>query len=60
MMQKVPHKKPHYQLGDAKPFLEAMKELTGSDSKFGKASAKVKTKAASRMPKGKAKPATGK
>ena len=59
ILQQVPDKKRHYQLGDAKPFLAAMKELTVSDSKTGKAKPKTKAKATSRMPKEKAKPATG-
>lgn len=59
ILQQVPDKKRHYQLGDDKPFLAAMKELTGTDSKPSKPKPTVKAKAAARMPKRKAKPATG-
>jgi hypothetical protein len=56
----VPGKKRHYQPGDAKPFLAAVAELKGSHTQPGKAKPKAKAKAAARMPKAKAKPATGK
>lgn len=59
ILQQVPDKKRHYQLGNAKPFLAAMKELTASDSKAGKATGKVKAKAVGSMSKGKTKPASG-
>lgn len=59
ILQKVPDKQRHYQLGDTAQFLAAMKDLTSSDSKPAKASGKVKAKAGARMSKGKAKPATG-
>lgn len=42
ILQQVPDKKRHYQLGDAKPFLAAMKELTSSDSKPSKTTGRVK------------------
>jgi hypothetical protein len=60
ILEPVPDKKRHYQLGDDKPFLAAVAELKGNHSQSGKAKPKVKAKAATRMPKGKAKPATGK
>ena len=56
----VPDKKRHYQLGDAKPFLAAVDVLKATHSQSGKAKPKVKAKAATRMSKNKAKPATGK
>ena len=56
----VPDKKRHYQLGDAKPFLATVAELKGAHSPPGKAKPKAKAKAAPRITKGKAKPATGK
>ena len=55
----VPDKKRHYQLGDAKPFLAEMDKLMTTDSGTGKAKPLAKAKAATRMSKGKAKPATG-
>jgi hypothetical protein len=60
ILQQVPGKKRHYQLGDAKPFLAEMDKLKATHSKSGKAPAKAKAKAATRMPKAKAKPATSK
>ena len=60
ILQQVPSKKRHYQLGDAKPFLAEMDKLVAAHSQSGKARPRGKAKAATRMPKGKAKPATGK
>jgi hypothetical protein len=60
LLAPVPDKKRHYQLGDDKPFLSAVDEMKGSHSQPGKATPKVKAKAATRMSKNKAKPATGK
>jgi len=60
IVQPVPDKKRHYQLGDAKPFLAEMDKLKATHSQSGKARPRGKAKAATRMPKGKAKPATGK
>jgi len=56
----VPGKKRHYQLGDVKSFLTEMDKLKASHTKSGKAPAKAKAKAGTRMTKAKAKPATGK
>ena len=60
ILQQVPDKKRHYQLGDAKPFLAEMDKLKAAHSRSGKAKPKAKAKARARMPKTKAKPATGK
>jgi hypothetical protein len=60
VVEPVPDKKRHYQLGDAKPFQAEMDKLKGSHSRAGKAKPKAKATAGSRMSKGKAKPATGK
>jgi len=60
ILEPVPDKKRHYQLGDAKPFLAAVAELKGNHSQSGKAKPLAKAKAATRMSKNKAKPATGK
>jgi hypothetical protein len=60
ILQQVPGKKRHYQLGDAKPFLAEMDKLKAAHSKPSKAPAKPKAKAAARIPKAKAKPATSK
>jgi hypothetical protein len=60
ILQQVPGKKRHYQLGDAKPFLAEMGKLKAAHSKTSKAPAKTKAKAATRMPKAKAKPTTRK
>jgi hypothetical protein len=60
ILQQVPDKKRHYQLGDAKPFLAEMSKLKATHNKTSKAKPKVNAKAATRMPKAKAKPATGK
>ena len=56
----VPDKKRHYQLGDAKPFLAAVEGWKVQHSGAGKATPKARATAGSRMPKNKAKPATGK
>ena len=56
----VPDKKRHYQLGDAKPFLAEMDKLKATHSQPGKPKPKARATAGSRMPKNKAKPATGK
>ena len=60
ILQQVPDKKRHYQLGDAKPFLAEMGKLKATHSPPGKAKPRAKAKAAARMPKDKTKPATGK
>jgi len=60
ILQQVPGKKRHYQLGDVKSFLAEMDKLKASHTKSGKAPAKAKAKAGTRMTKAKAKPATGK
>ena len=60
ILQQVPGKKRHYQLGDPAAFLAAVAELKTAHSPPGKAKPRAKAKAATRMPKGKAKPATGK
>jgi hypothetical protein len=60
ILQQVPDKKRHYQLGDAKPFLAEVDKLKATHSKPGKPKPRAKAKAGTRMPKGKAKPATGK
>lgn len=60
ILQQVPDKQRHYQIGDTKSFLAGLDKLTTPDSKPGMPKAKAKAKAAARMPKGKAKPATGK
>ena len=60
ILQQVPGKKRHYQLGDDKAFLAEVGKLKGSHSKSSKAPAKAKAKAGGRMTKAKAKPATGK
>lgn len=60
ILEPVPDKKRHYQLGDAKPFLAAVAELKGKHSQSGKAKPRAKAKAGARIPPGKAKPATGK
>jgi hypothetical protein len=60
ILQPVPDKKRHYQLGDSKPFLAEVNALRSqhSDSTTGKP--KANAKAAARMPKGKANPGKGK
>ena len=60
ILQPVPEKKRHYQLGDIKNFLASVEELKAGHSKPGKPRDKAKAKAAARMPKDKAKPAAGK
>jgi hypothetical protein len=60
ILQRVPDKKRHYQLGDAKPFLAEVDKLKTTHSQTSKAKPRAKAKAATRMPKAKAKPATGK
>jgi len=52
--------KRHYQLVDTKSFLAEMDKLKAGHSKPSKAAPRAKGKAAPRMPKGKAKPITGK
>jgi hypothetical protein len=56
VLEPVPEKLRHYQIAN----LDAVAELTATHSKPAKAKPRVKAKAATRMPKGKAKPATGK
>jgi hypothetical protein len=58
ILEVVPGKKRHYQLGDAKAFLAEVDKLKATHSQPSKAKPKVKAKAATRMAK--AKPATGK
>jgi hypothetical protein len=60
ILQQVPDKKRHYQLGDAKPFLAEVDKLKPAHNKTSKAKPKVKAKAGAGMSRGKAKPATGK
>ena len=60
ILEPVPDKKRHYQLGDAKPFLAEMDKLKAAHSQSSKTRPRAKAKAASRMPRAKAKPATGK
>jgi hypothetical protein len=60
VLEPVPDKKRHYQLGDAKAFLAEMDKLKPAHNKTSKAKPRAKAKAATRMPKAKAKPATGK
>jgi hypothetical protein len=60
ILEVVPGKKRHYQLGDAKAFLAEVDKLKAAHSKPSKAKPRAKAKAATRMPTGKAKPATGK
>jgi hypothetical protein len=60
ILEVVPGKKRHYQLGDAKSFLAEVEKLKATHNKTSKAKPKVKAKASTRMPKTKAKPATGK
>jgi hypothetical protein len=58
ILQQVPEKKRHYQLGDAKPFLAEVDKPKATHSQSSKARPRAKAKAATRMAK--AKPATGK
>ena len=60
ILQQVPDKKRHYQLGDAKPFLAEMDKLKATHNKPGKAKPKVKAKVATRMPNGKVSKTPGK
>jgi hypothetical protein len=60
ILQQVSDKKRHYQLGDAKPFLAEIDKLKAAHSQPGKAKPRAKGKTPARMPRGKAKPATGK
>lgn len=60
ILQQVPDKKRHYQIGDTQSFLTGLDKLTATDSKSSKPNHKAKAKAGACMPKGKAKPATGK
>lgn len=60
ILEPVPDSKRHYQLGDAKAFLAEMEKLKATHSATGKGKPRAKAKAATRMAKGKAKPATGK
>jgi hypothetical protein len=54
VLEPVPDKKRHYQLGDAKPFLGKIDMLKATHSQSGKAKPRAKAKAGTRMPKGKA------
>jgi hypothetical protein len=58
ILQQVPEKQRHYQLGDAKPFLAEVDKPKATHSQSSKARPRAKAKAATRMAK--AKPATGK
>jgi hypothetical protein len=60
ILEPVPDKKRHYQLGDSKPFLAAVAELKDNHSQSSKAKPREEATAATRMPKNKVKPATGK
>jgi hypothetical protein len=60
ILQQVPDKKRHYQLGDAKPFLAEMDKLKATHSTSSKARPKVKAKASTRMPKRKVTKTPGK
>jgi hypothetical protein len=60
ILQQVPDKKRHYQLGDAKPFLAEMDKLQATHSPPGKARPRAKAKAGARITKKKPEPATGK
>jgi hypothetical protein len=60
ILQQVPDKKRHYQLGDAKAFQVAMDKLKATHSQPSKAKPRAKAKAATRMRKTTPKPATGK
>jgi hypothetical protein len=51
ILQQVPDKKRHYQLGDAKSFLAEVDKLKATHSKPGKPKPRAKAKAAGRMPK---------
>ena len=55
VLEPVPEKLRHYRIAN----LHAVAELTAAHSKPGKAKPKAKPEAATRMPKGKKKPATG-
>jgi hypothetical protein len=60
ILEVVPGKKRHYQLGDAKPFLAEMDKLKATHSQPSKAKPKVKAKAGARMPKAKVTKTPGK
>ena len=60
ILQQVPDKKRHFQLGDTKAFLASLEKVKSQHSVPTKAKPKAKTKAVSRMSKPKVKPATGK
>ena len=56
ILQAVPEKKRHYQLGDIKDFLISIEELKAGHSSSGKPRAKAKAKAAPRITKSKKAP----
>jgi hypothetical protein len=60
ILEVVPGKKRHYQLGDAKPFLSEVDKLKATHSQPSKAKPRVKAKAGARITKKKPEPATGK
>lgn len=60
LVERLENNKRHFQLCDPAPFLTSIEKLKATHSKPAKAKPKAKAKAAARMPKGKAKPATGK
>jgi len=60
VLEPVPDSKRHYQLADTKPFLAEMEKLKAAHSKTSKAKPRARGKATTRIPKGKAKPSTGK
>ena len=60
ILKAAPDNKRHYTLADLKPFLAEVEKLKAGHSKPSKAKPKAKGKADPRMPKAKAKPATGK
>jgi hypothetical protein len=60
ILEVVPGKKRHYQLGDAKPFLAEMDKLKATRSQSSKGKPRARAKAATRMPKGKVSKTPGK
>jgi hypothetical protein len=60
ILQQVPDKKRHYQLGDAKAFLTSLEKLKSQHSDSAKGKPRAKAKAGTSMSKRKSKPATGK
>jgi hypothetical protein len=60
ILEVVPGKKRHYQLGDAKAFLTEVDKLKATHSQSSKAKPRAKAKAGARITKKKPEPATGK